>query len=215
MHIISSEQCEQALSRYYRDLSRIPYEAWHAWKLSPTAQRVAHKSVRAMNVWNNMVGLAEDRFADQALGNTEWVKLGHQNGLLLEGKFFVRLKKADAQLKSKNYPTQSALKFHDQETDLFGGLCRLELIYVLDKQEMNVEQVALVQRHKGNVVFVRDLTGLDEEFQVPTANIQPLRSPPNTTTAAHIIKTNKLEINDDHVAERNGTGGSKPSSDPS
>lgn len=207
MHIISPEQCETALSKYYRELSKIPYEAWNEWKVSSVAQRMAHKSVRAMNVWNNMVGLAEDRFADQALGNTDWVKLGHQNGLLLEGKFFVRLKKGDTQLKSKNYPTQSALKFHDQETDLFGGLCRLELIYVLDKHEMNVDQVALVQRHKGQVVFVRDLSNLDVDIQMPVINIQPLRPPPSTTTAAHIIKLNKPETNDEQVAEQNGTGG--------
>jgi len=113
------------------------------------------------------------------------------------------MKKADQRLLSRNYPTQSALAFVDQTRDMFGGIARLELVYLLDDSETSIERVVLMQRHKNSVAWMIDLLGQDPMAQ----NVIPFAEPPSTpdvgSVAKRIIKP-KLKIQDDEQDVSNG-----------
>jgi len=78
------------------------------------------------------------------------------------------MKKGDSSLLSRNYPTQSALNFNDPIHDLFGGIARLELLYILDETEVEVERIAIVQRKGGSVSWSLDVVTVEPK----TSNIE-------------------------------------------
>lgn len=91
-------------------------------------------------------------------------------GIVVDNAVFIRLKKGDRTLRSRNFPTQSALAFNDPAEDLFGGIVRLELLYVLGAAEASIESVALVQRNKGALLWDINI-GL--ELATASSNIEP------------------------------------------
>ncbi|UGA36172.1 hypothetical protein JOS77_16940 [Chromobacterium haemolyticum] len=151
MSIISSEYAIEKLSTFFEALADIPYDAFDSWKANPMATKVVTRSVESMGIWNEMVRFAEERFEGHP--RAKWVKLKAQFGLLIDQRFFIRFKKGNTRRKSSNYPTLTALQFHDQEVDIFGATThRMEVLYVLDKAGVKIESVLLVQRHKGRIV---------------------------------------------------------------
>lgn len=68
---------------------------------------------------------------------------------ILDDEVLVRLKRADLQLKSRNYPTLQALLFHDHAVDLFGhnGLQRVEAAYVLNRFQTDIDWIGVVARN--------------------------------------------------------------------
>jgi hypothetical protein len=54
----------------------------------------------------------------------------HQVGFLIQDRYFVRIKKGD-KMPSLLTIRQRALDFHNPEVDMFGGMIRLELLYIL------------------------------------------------------------------------------------
>lgn len=64
---------------------------------------------------------------------------------------------------------------------MFGGIARLELLYVLNKSETDVERIVLVQRHKSSVAWHIDLLGdadaASMQTVVPLIPLQPGGSP--------------------------------------
>jgi hypothetical protein len=69
--------------------------------------------------------------------------------LIFDDRLLLRPKKADYELKTKNYPTPTALLFHEPEADLFGftGLQRAEVVYVPNRFETAIEWVGIVARN--------------------------------------------------------------------
>jgi len=111
----------------------------------------------------------------------------HYTGLLVGRDLFIRMKKADKKLLSRNYPTANALAFVDQDRDLFGGLARLELVYQLNDVGTAIERIVLLQRHKQSVVWMIDLLGAAPMAQ----NVLPFAPEPTgdgTPVAKRIVK---------------------------
>lgn len=187
MSIISSEYAIEKLSTFFEALADIPYDAFDSWKANPMATKVVTRSVESMGIWNEMVRFAEERFEGHP--RAKWVKLKAQFGLLIDQRFFIRFKKGNTRRKSSNYPTLTALQFHDQEVDIFGATThRMEVLYVLDKAGVKIESVLLVQRHKGRIVVDIELN----RNAPPATNVSPFTpvqpSLDGTDSAAHIIK---------------------------
>lgn len=110
------------------------------------------------------------------------------DGVLVNNSVFVRMKKGTHKLLSRNYPTQAALSFHDQIQDLFGGIARLELLYILNDAETDIERITLIQRHKKTVAWSIDLLALHSEEQ----NVIPLIPAESTqqgSVADRVIKS--------------------------
>ncbi|TWO68085.1 hypothetical protein FN976_24425 [Caenimonas sedimenti] len=161
---MSTEQAKQFFQPYQTQLRSVVNEAWDDWRKNPMAPQLQHRRVRATCVWNQFIARARRTFGDAA--NVRVTTLREWEGLLFHDRVFVRFKKASAQLLSRNYPTPLALDFHDSDKDLFGtGIKRVELVYVLDKSETEIERICLVQRHGQRIAWHLDLLGGDDKQQ--------------------------------------------------
>jgi hypothetical protein len=193
MPILDQSSAARAIEPFTADFVHIVQSAWSDWRSGVVAPQMQHKRVRANVVWNQLIAHAKRRFDGRTGIRVE--TLTPWDGVLIGDDIFVRMKKADQKLLSRNYPTQSALAFVDQTQDLFGGIARLELVYLLDDSETVIERIVLVQRHKKSVAWMIDLLG-----QAPMAqNVIPFNDPAPSLTgsvAKRIIKP-KHTIHDD------------------
>lgn len=195
MPIITQAAAEQALNQFSDDFAYIVESAWKDWLEGPYTAQMQRKAVRAMVVWNQMLAHAKRRFEGRDGVRVEMFK--PWEGILVGNDIFIRMKKADEKLLSRNYPTRSALAFVDQTEDMFGGVVRLELVYLVDKSETCIERIVLVQRHKKSVVWMIDLYGNSPMAQ----NVIPLSEPPAEpnldSVAKRIIKPKQNSKDDD------------------
>lgn len=201
MTYIARDHAHSLLKPYFADFSAIVEAAWADWRKSDIAPQMQHKRVRANFVWNQLIIHAKRRFDgnDKVCVHT----LKNWDGVLVGDSIFIRMKKGDSALLSRNYPTQSALNFHNQEQDLFGGVARLELLYVLGKAEADVERIALVQRNGRTLSWAIDVVGED----VVSSNVELFSrdtgSEKNGTAADRVLRK---KIGDRQ--EKDGTNGS-------
>lgn len=108
-------------------------------------------------------------------------------------KTFFRIKKGDEKGFTCNYPTQTALGFHDMTSDMFGLANRLEVTYVLSPDESEITDIAVVHRN-GNKVDFRfsllsrhnvqaipedDKKAVSAETDKSTKSVAKLKSKPN------------------------------------
>lgn len=155
MPFLTLEQADVLLRPVYTDFEQIVRSAWQDWRDSTVAPQMQHKRVRANYVWNQLIAHAKRQFDGRDAVRVDTVK--NWDGVLVADSVFIRMKKGTDSLLSRNYPTQAALAFHDQIQDLFGGIARLELLYILNAAETDIARIVLIQRHKKHVTWVIDL----------------------------------------------------------
>lgn len=155
MPFLSLEQADALLRPFYADFEQTVRSAWQDWRSSTVAPQMQHKRVRANYVWNQLIAHAKRQFDGHAEVRVDTIK--NWDGVLVSDSVFIRMKKGTDRLLSRNYPTQAAMAFHDQIQDLFGGIARLELLYILNSAETDIERIVLIQRHKQHVTWVIDL----------------------------------------------------------
>ncbi len=200
---ISRDSALALLQPFFSDFSSVINAAWMDWVRSPLAGQMQHKRVRANVMWNQMISHAKRHFDAHPRVRVSTMK--NWEGIVVDNAIFVRLKKGDRTLRSRNFPTQSALAFNDPTEDLFGGIVRLELLYVLGAAEASVESVALVQRNKGALLW--DININLEQSSNPS-NIEPFardaRTDRRETAADRIIRKKTSRAQRKHANE-NGT----------
>jgi len=154
------------------------------------------KGTRAAVMWEHTVKNGIEALSDDAL------VLPHNDtvSLVFDDKVLVRAKKADLELKSRNYPTPLAQLFHEPDADLFGyeglqrveyeGLQRVELVYVLNQFETAIDWVGIVARERDVVLWHFELE--EEAVAVEKLPIEaPASEPAEQETAADIAKLKK------------------------
>lgn len=157
MTYITRDDAHALLQPYFADFSTIVEAAWSDWRTSTVAAQMQHKRFRANYVWNQLITHAKRQFDGHPKVSIQSLK--DWDGILIEESVFIRMKKGDSALLSRNYPTQSALNFNNPVRDLFGGIARLELLYVLGDAEADVERIALVQRNGRTLSWAIDVVG--------------------------------------------------------
>jgi hypothetical protein len=157
MTYISKEEAEPLLSPFLDDIGWAAKTAWAQWISSPIAADMQHKRVRADCVWNQFLANIKRRFDGHP--DVRVQNVGGLIALIFHNQILVRFKKGDGRLLSRNAPTQSAMEFHDCTVDMFGGVARLECIYVLDDAETDIERLAIVKRHKNRVIWAMPIDG--------------------------------------------------------
>lgn len=196
MPIVTKSFAESAVKPYFNDLADIVSSAWEDWRSNDLASMMQSKRLRADVVWNQMIVHAKRRF--EGMEGIRVDTCSSCRGLVVRDDIFVRFKKADHKLLSRNYPTRTAQAFVDQtQEELFGGIVRLELVYVLDDLETSIERVALIQRHNKSIVWVLDIAGEEPMLQnlIPFA---PAPTPiPGGTVASRVIKPKTIKTDDD------------------
>lgn len=93
----------------------------------------------------------------------------------------VRFKKADIELKSRNYPRFLASLFHVHDAELpgFEDLHRVEAAYVLNQLQTAVEWIGIVAREQKRILWYFDLVG--------SGSIESLPLQEQTRTAAERV----------------------------
>lgn len=196
MSAITSAQAEIELRALFADFISIVQSSWKDWMAGSYAHQMQHKRVRAGCVWNQLIANAKRAFEGRQDVRVETLR--NWDGVLINNRIFVRMKKGDYKLLSRNYPTQAALDFHDPQKDLFGGIARLELLYVLNKLETTVERIVLVQRHRSKIAWVIDLLDQADSGDQNVLPLVPIQ--PTDDAAGRMIKP-KEEKKRDHKRE--------------
>jgi hypothetical protein len=172
MPMITQEEAEQTVRPFAEQCVAVIRSAFDDWLQGPYTHQMQRKSLRANIISNQMLANAR-RVFDNVPGVRVDDVPGY-TGLLVGDNIFIRMKKADENLMSRNYPTKSALAYVDQSKDMFGGLVRLELVYQLGAYGTKIERIALLQRHKRRVVWHIDLLDSGAAMQ----EVLPFAQPP-------------------------------------
>lgn len=159
MSLITKEEALEVLEPYFPLFRKAINAAWKAWVTGPVAPRMQHKRVRANVVWNDYFFEMNSEISGGKHKGIRFAKIPYNQGFVIDGRYFIKFKKADSNFLSSNLPTQSALKYHDPEIDMFGGEVRLELIYVLDRDGINIDEMAIIQRKDKFVAWAINVSG--------------------------------------------------------
>lgn len=155
-------------------------EGWSDWLTSPYVGIWRCKRSRANFVWEQIIEHAHRQLADnpsiRIIDGQETYKF------LLDDRVLFRFKKADDEGLTRNVPTQLALAFHDHDADLFGlpEVSRVDVAYVLNKLETEVNDIIVVGRDGDTVVWSFSLLDAgDGVLPLPVPpTIEPANKPP-------------------------------------
>lgn len=171
----SQEEVQALLKPLHSRMARIVLDAWDDWKQKSheIGNRFARTSANV--VFERIIARAIPEF-DSMPGM--YIKTGHQTvHFLYQSAVLFRFKKGDENGLSRNYPTQTALAFNDQNCDLFGapGISRIDVVYQLDRLATRVADVAVVARHESNVLWSYSILDADaKSAEVISMNPKPL-----------------------------------------
>jgi hypothetical protein len=93
------------------------------------------------------------------------------------------------------------MKYHDPEIDMFGGEVRLELLYVLDVNGINIDKIAIVQRKDKFVAWAIDLEA-ENIAEIPQI-FEPSPTEITKAVAKKVIKRRK--DTKENVVNKDGT----------
>lgn len=201
MLILSESEVKESLEPYFGDMAQLIEMAFNDWRASSFSASMQHGKVRANVIWNQFLYHAKSRFDAHPAVRVEMMQ--NWEGLMVDGKYFIRMKKGGRGMLSSNYPTRSALEFNDAGVDLFDGVARLELIYGLDDLGTAIDRIIIAQRHKNKILWAIDIfnTGDADMQTVIPMPVQPRPTPP----AASVIKTKRTKT----AATKSGTNDGK------
>lgn len=201
MSLISREEALLELEPYFPLLRKAVHAAWNSWVTGPVAPRMQHKRVRANLVWNDYFFEMIKELSTGEHKGIRFAKIPYNQGFAVNDRFFIKFKKADSNFLSSNLQTQSAMKYHDPEIDMFGGEVRLELLYVLDDDGINIDKIAIVQRKDKFVAWAIDIEA-DNVAEIPQT-FEPSTTETAKTVAKKVIKPRKHAK--ENVVNKNGT----------
>ncbi|MEZ5455047.1 MAG: hypothetical protein R3F04_02890 [Lysobacteraceae bacterium] len=149
----SQEEVQRLLFPLHPMMTRIVKGAWDDWR--DMAPRIGGRFARtsANVVYERMIHRAIPEF-DSMPGM--FIMNGHQTvQFIFKNSVLFRFKKGDEHGLSRNYPTQRALAYNDQNCDLFGGpgISRVDVVYQLDQWASRITEIAVVARHDCNVLW--------------------------------------------------------------
>lgn len=145
-------------------LHRAVVGGWKDYKESSEYGKWKRKGTRASIVWERMVDRAMESFFE-----ADGVQVREQDdtvSFVFDESLLLRLKKGDSKKLTRNYPTITALSYHHHDNDLFGypGLYRVEVVYVLNELETEVEGVYVVAREGSKKLWDFELKGSNENI---------------------------------------------------
>ena len=197
--MLPQSEVEGRLAPYVPDMQRVVLKAWMDWMASGLNGVWTCKRSRAVYVWEQMVLEAKRQFASNH--NVSIVRK-NESFLFLAGELAFRFKKSDPNGYTSNVPTQAALDYHDPQEDLPGipSVQRLEITYVLNKLETAVQDILLVARDQGRVLWRTSILRKDEAGNVVTLTVPGSPKPPDSTPKTLKVrvksKTNEKKENE-------------------
>jgi hypothetical protein len=204
MPIIAEEEARILVTPYLSKLEGLYTKAWDMWLKNPVAARMQNTTVRANIVFNDALSQAKAEFDGN--GPARYFEQGKWKGLLFNDQLFMRLKKGSGELKSSNVRTKATAAFHDQDQDLFDGIARCELQYILSDDETEIERVAIVHRHKKSVVWAIDAAGGEDAQQVIPFAPMPAGDG-GSSVADRVVKPKRIMEDENGTQRESASGG--------
>ena len=194
----SQEEVQALLAPLHSRIARIVLGAWDDWKQKSheIGNRFARTSANV--VFERIIARAIPEF-DSMPGMH--IKTGHQTvHFLYQSAVLFRFKKGDENGLSRNYPTQAALAFNDQNCDLFGppGISRIDVVYQLDRLATRVIDVAVVARHESNVLWCYSILNVDAK----TADVISINPRPMSPVESLVRPKIKLPEQEEHEGKK-------------
>ena len=143
-------------------------------------------------MWEYMVRNAIEAFDDDA--GVKPIKHNDTMSFIFDQQVLLRFKKADIELRSRNYPTLLALLFHQHQADIFGyeGLHRVEAAYVLSRFESDLDWVGIVARENHKPLW---------NFELDAGGAAIERLPVRPTPAPAADRVMRVKTEDDKKRE--------------
>lgn len=140
-------------------LEKYPERAW--WR---------RKTTRAGLVWEHSVENAIAAFSDDP--GVKPIPHDDTVSIIFDQLVLLRFKKADLELRTRNYPTPLANMFHQHEARLpgFEDLQRVEAAYVLNQFQTRIDWVGIVARDKKKTIWNWELDGGGVIAHLPVAD---------------------------------------------
>ncbi|MBW2939680.1 hypothetical protein [Zhongshania aquimaris] len=146
-------------------------EAWgnYRWLLS-SEKPVKNKRTIANTIWDWSVQTALLEFSGDP--RVKPIHRGtHTTWFLVDGKVVFRFKKGGDDGYSKNYPTQSALDFHEPDRQLDGlpEVIKVDVVYITDETNSEVKDIRVVCRNGSKISWSFSLLreSLAEMVEIP------------------------------------------------
>lgn len=176
----NEEIVRDMLSKHGRD-AKLRAAVEHGWKTLegyPDKNNWRRKTTRASIVWENMIEKAIELFDGEP--GVRIVPHHDTYSFIFDDTVLVRFKKAAVSLRTSNVQTELACLFHDHAADLFGfsGLQRVEVVYVVNRFETDLDWIGVVARQDDSVLWNYELA---PEF-APV--LVPLPAPARADTAS-------------------------------
>jgi len=183
---------QEALRKNGRDrlLRRAIEDAWSDLKSKQPGRALwRRKSTTAGLMWEYAVQRMVEAFADDP--GVKPIPHLDTVSFILDDIVLIRVKKADLELRSRNYPTALALLFHEHEEDLFGfeGLHRVEAAYVPNRFETEINWIGIVARDGSKSLW-------HFELEAGGAVVVPFPVEPATVPASETVMRRKQTESD-------------------
>ena len=155
MSHLSQQEVERLFEPYRTAINRIVAGAWAEWLASKRTWRFRRSRANFMFV--EMIQRALAEFQGDA--QIHPIRRHETYVFVVNGELVFRFKKGDEAGLTANYPTQAAIEFHDPEQELPGlpQAVRVDVVYVPNKLETQIQDILVVGRAKSDVEWIFSL----------------------------------------------------------
>ncbi len=191
------DDVKRVLGNFEDCLYGVVIGAWQDWLDGSEFGRTRFNRTRANIVWDRMIDRAYNAFVD--IPNIEPLEIHNTVYFIANGRILFRFKKGDVKGLSSNYLTQSVFDFYDHDLPLFGDLSfsRVEVVYVLDKSELKIDNVSIVARNAEKILWSYDLAPQGVVVEMPTSQTAVQKSSvASLVQVAEDLKNNSLAKNE-------------------
>jgi hypothetical protein len=193
------ETVQTALAPVAPILIRSYIRAWSDW------QKAGYQHWRARGranfLWEQAVHYA-------VLGLTDipgvTIKLHNESyHFLINGTIAFRLKKADSEGYTRNYPTQEALAFHDPQLPLTGipAAKRVEVTYSLNRTQTDLSDIAVVSREGDVIAWSYSLLLTNSVASLPSSSAPAKPSSSDETGRTGLVRRKGQDNKTDDTGE--------------
>ena len=177
------EEIKRILIPIHSTIHKIARGAWDDWQQSSEFGHARSPRTRACIIWEHAISRTIEAFLEDP-----YVRIHEHYGtfsFIVAERVLFRWKKSNEDGYTANYPTQTAMDFHDPEQLEFCGFenyYRIEVGYVLDKLQDKIQRILVIARNNADIAWSYEITP-EEIRSVKVARIaqdeavQPLLKP--------------------------------------
>ncbi len=167
--MISEDRAKALFQPIQQALNQMILESWK--KIHRSDLHFKSRS-RASLMWDEIFYLANIAWCDSEHINKIEEKKSQTAHYWLDNKTLFRIKKGDEHGYTRNYPTQTALEFHEQQSEeIFDLVDKMEVTYVLSQDETKIIDIAIVHRNSGIIDFRFSILSTENVETIPHGDI--------------------------------------------